>query len=70
MKNKIRMFIQYMYVFLCFFTWVGIVGNIELGVKTPCSCWILCLITTVLTIGKYIYCIGYKQQTYIFEVRS
>lgn len=46
---------QALYMALHLFLSVGIVGNMELGVKTPVYIWILFSITSFLVIGKMIY---------------
>ena len=55
MLTKGQAIIQGTYIFLFIFLSLGIVGNIELGVKTPAIILIVYSIVSILTIGKIVY---------------
>ena len=53
--SKTQAIIQGIYMFLHIFLSIGIVGNIETGVKTPIYMWVMFGITSFLVLGKIIY---------------
>lgn len=51
--NKEKFQLLYMFIFMI--STIGICGNIELDIITSIHCWIIFIISGLLTIGKIIY---------------
>lgn len=49
---------QLLYLFIFIISIIGICGNIELGINTPLHCFITCIISGLLSLGKIIYWIS------------
>ena len=67
-KIKMQKTFQKTYLLTFFISLIGICGNVELGVKTSLHCWILLIISGLLTGSKIIYCsIKYSNVKYIWH---
>lgn len=50
-----KLYFQALYIYTFIFCMIGIVGNIERGIKTPVGGIVLTCITGILSLGKVVY---------------
>lgn len=55
-KLNLKLYFQLFYIFIFILSTIGICGNIELNIQTPIINIIICIISGILTFGKFIYC--------------
>lgn len=67
-KIKMQKTFQKTYLLTFFISLIGICGNVELDVETPLYCWMLFIISAILTICKMVYhSIKYPNAKYIWH---